>query len=80
MGNLIIHNYNTTKTYECQTTHTTPNYLVVDRNSYLNLTTATTTGLQMKMKINDKIYRPIQTYVSTSSTTRNSNYNNDIKL
>lgn len=67
MGNLIIHNYNITKTYECQTTHTTPNYLVVDKNSYLNLTTATTTGLQMKIEINNENYRPMQTYTSTSS-------------
>ena len=52
-----------TKSYECKTTHNSSPYVKVN-GQYLDLTTNTTSGLQLKVKYNDKIYRPVQTYTT----------------
>lgn len=56
-----------TKSYECKTTHNSSPYIKVN-GEYLDLTTNTTSGLQLKVKYNNQTYRPLQTYTSTYSS------------
>ena len=68
---LVVKNNNSTKSYECKSTHTAVPFVKVN-SSYLDLTTETTAGLQYKVKIGNTTYRPKQTYTTISS--RSSEY------
>ena len=69
---LVVKNGNTTKSYECKTSHSSAPYLKVNTSNYLDLTTNTTTGVQLKVKANGTTYRPLQTTTTISS--RSSEY------
>lgn len=69
--NFCISANSLTKKYECKTTHSATPFLKVD-TQYLDLTTKTTSGLNIKVKHNNMTYRPLQTATSTSS--RSSQY------
>ena len=69
--NFCISANSLTKKYECKTTHSATPFLKVD-TQYLDLTTKTTSGLNIKVKHNNITYRPLQTATSTSS--RSSQY------
>lgn len=68
---LYIQGGGQTKAYECKTTHTGSPFLKVSAG-YLDLTTNTTSGLQLKIKNGNQTYRPLQTYSTTAS--RSSEY------
>lgn len=67
---LVIHNGEVNKSYKCNTTHTSVPYIRVNEKNYLDLTTETTTGLQLKYK--QKTGSSYSTYntVSQTNTTR----------
>lgn len=69
--NFCISANSLTKKYECKTTHSATPFLKVD-TQYLDLTTKTTSGLNIKVKHNNMTYRPLQTATSTSN--RSSQY------
>lgn len=60
------------KSYQCKSTHSSTPYIKVS-NSYLDLASTTTKGTQIKFNINNKTYRPKQTYTTTAS--KSSQYN-----
>ena len=60
------------KSYQCKSTHSSIPYIKVS-NSYLDLASTTTKGTQIKFNINNKTYRPKQTYTTTAS--KSSQYN-----
>ena len=63
------------KSYQCKSTHSSTPYIKVS-NSYLDLASTTTKGTQIKFNINNKTYRPKQTYTTTAS--KSSQYNTTI--
>lgn len=69
---LAIRGNNTSRSYECKTTHTGTPYLKVNSNAYLDLTTNTINGIQIKIKQNGSVYRPLQS--TTTTATRSSEY------
>ena len=65
---LVVKGSNQTKSYALKTTHNSVPYLKVS-NSYLDLTTNTTTGIQLKVKEgNNTSYTRADTVTSTYST------------
>lgn len=68
---LVVKDNNETKSYKCKSTYNSVPYLKVD-TGFLDLTTETTTGLQLKVKINNSTYRPVCSQTTTSS--RSSEY------
>lgn len=70
--NFCISANSLTKKYECKTTHTATPFLKIHNSQYLDLTTNSTSGLQIKVEYNNKAYRPLQTATSTNS--RSSQY------
>lgn len=81
---LVIHNGDVNKSYKCNTTHTSVPYIRVNEKNYLDLTTETTTGLQLKYKqktgssyssYNTQIFtsESIQTTLTSGYTAENSN-------
>ena len=59
-----------TNMYKCKTTHTGSPYLVINKSKYLDLTTKSTLGTYLVVKSEGLTYRPLQTYTTTSSVTR----------
>jgi len=47
---LVIANGDSNKSYKCNTTHTSKPYIKINEHNYLDLTTETTTGVQLKYK------------------------------
>lgn len=47
---LVIANGDSNKSYKCNTTHTSKPYIRINEHNYLDLTTETTTGVQLKYK------------------------------
>lgn len=58
------------KIYEYKTTHTGRPYLPVNKTGFLDLTTKTTTGIQIKVKQNNQIYRPLQSATTSTSSSK----------
>ncbi len=65
---LVLNKDGTTKSYKCKETHTGQPYLKVS-NSYLDLTTNTTTGLRLEVTKSGQTYIPVQTVTTTVNTT-----------
>ena len=74
MANLVIKNSTSTKSYPIKTSYNSTPHLHIS-NGYLDLTTATQTGLQLKVKEDDVNYRVLQS-TSTSIGTSGRLYNN----
>lgn len=63
---LVIANGDSNKSYKCNTTHTSKPYIRINEHNYLDLTTETTTGVQLKYK--QKTGSSYRTYNTTSQT------------
>lgn len=62
---LVIANGDSNKSYKCNTTHTSKPYIRINEHNYLDLTTETTTGVQLKYK--QKTGSSYKTYNTTFS-------------
>ena len=71
---IVIKNGTQNKSYNIKSTYTGDSYIKVGTYGYLNLTTATTTGLNLKIKQNNKTYRIVNTYTTTSSSSSQYTY------
>lgn len=66
MNSYIIRNNNSSTFYEFKTTNEKNQYMKVNQNNYLDLTTSTITGLNVRFRIGGGTYsRPIKTRVTT---------------
>lgn len=70
---LVINNGDVNKSYKCNTTHTSKPYIQVNETNYLDLTSETTTGLQLKYKQKTgssySMYNTTSSLEKTTSTT-----------
>ena len=72
--NFCISANSLTKKYECKTTHSATPFLKVNSSQYLDLTTNSTSGLQVKIKYNNAMYRPLQITSTSKQITVTTGY------
>ena len=63
---LVIKNNTQYKSYTIKSTHTRSSYIKVGSYGYLDLTTNTQTGINLKVKKYNTTFRPVETYTTTA--------------